>query len=128
MAMRVMVFGNKMVTRRLTTSLAEEGIRVISASDGLDGMMALLKQGEFDLAVVDSLAEEAEAACRRINELRAIPLVLVVGKRETDWERLQSLGADGYVPENTGKAQLAARLRAVVRRKAHTKPIPLAKE
>ena len=82
MAMRVMVFGNKMVTRRLTTSLAEEGIRVISASDGLDGMMALLKQGEFDLAVVDSLAEEAEAACRRINELRAIPLVLVVGGRD----------------------------------------------
>ena len=116
MAMRVMVFGSKMMIRRLTASLAGGGIKVIGASDGLDRMMALLKQDEFDLAVVDSLSEEAEAACRCINELWDIPLVLIVREKQANWEKLKSLDADGYIPEGAGEAELAARLKAVANR------------
>ena len=116
MAMRVIVFGSKMMIRRLNASLAGGGIKVIGASDGLDRMMALLKQDKVALAVVDSLSEEAEAACRRINELWDIPLMLMVSEKRSNWEKLKLLDADGYIPEGAGKAELAARLQAVVRR------------
>ena len=118
MAMRVMIFGNKMVTRRLSTALAGEGIKVVSASDGLDGMMALLKQDEFDLAVVDSSVEGSETVCHNIKQLWGIPVVLMVKGKQTDWEKLQSLDSDAYIPEGIGAAELAARLRAVVRRRS----------
>lgn len=111
MRMRVMVFGREMMIQRLTTSLAGEGIEVVHTK-------ARLEPERFDLAVVDSSVEEADIACRYIKELGGIPVVLIVRERHADWERLQSLDSDGYIPERMGAAELAARLRAVVRRRS----------
>ena len=79
-------------------------------------MLALEKQDGFDLAIVDSLSEKSEAACYHIREFWEMPLVLIVSQRQPDWERLQSLSADGYLPEEAKDAELAARLRAILRR------------
>ena len=114
--MRVMVFGRRRTIQRLIAFLAGEGIEMVGIPDGLDEMMVLQEEYRFDLALVDSLAEESEAACHRINKFWSIPLVLIVSQRQPDWERLQSLGADGYLPEEAKDAELAARLRAILRR------------
>ncbi|TET12672.1 MAG: hypothetical protein E3J81_10375 [Dehalococcoidia bacterium] len=115
--MRVIAFGSEMIMQRVSTSLAGEGIDVVSTSDRPQAM-ALLKHERLDLAVVDALVEDVEASCRCIRELWGIPVVLIVRERQADWERLQSLDTDGYIPERAGAAELAARLRAVVRHRS----------
>ncbi len=114
--MRVIVFGRETTIQKLNVSLSGEGVELVAVSNGLRKILALQKQDRFDLAIVDSLAEKAEAACHYIREFQDMPLVLMVHKRQADWERLQSLGADGYLPEDAKDAELAARLRAILRR------------
>ena len=106
--MRVIALGDRTMTRKLSTSLSEEGVEVVR--------MLTPRRKSFDLAVVDSSAEEAEAACRYIKQVWGIPVVLVVKRKQTDWERLQALDTDAYIPEDVSSAELIARLRAVVRR------------
>ena len=109
--MKVLVFGSEQIIRRLSASLAKEEIEIVPA-------MLVPKQGRFDLAVVDSSVEGAETVCRNIKQLWGIPVVLMVRGRQADWERLQSLDIDAYIPEEIGATELAARLRAVVRRRS----------
>ena len=113
--MKVMVFGSEVMIQRLTASLVGEGIDVVGTSDRLE-MMALLNRERFDIAMVSSLAGETEASCRCIRGLWGIPVVSVVEEEETDWERLQRLDPDGYIKDELGGTEVAARLRAVVRR------------
>jgi len=100
--------------RSLIASLAEERMKVGGTSNGGEAI-ALLKQHRFDIAVVDSLVKEAEPACRYVRDCWHIPVVLMGNLRLAYWERLQSLGVDGYISEPVGAAEVAARLRSVVR-------------
>ena len=113
--MRVMVFSSKVIARRLIASLAEEGIELVRLSE-LTEAITLVKRERFDLALVDSLGEEAETVCRCIGELGCVPVVLMVDRTRADWARLQSLGIHGYLPRGANGAELAARMRAVARR------------
>ncbi len=113
--MRVIVFGRKRTVQKLTDLLASEGIEAVGTSDGLDKVIALHEKDMFDLAIVDSLAERVEATCYRIKESLAIPLVLIVDKKQVDWDRLQPLGAVGYLTE-AQDSELVARLKAMLRR------------
>ena len=112
--MRVIAFGNKMMVRRLTTPLAREGIEVVGFSK-VPEAVALLRQERFDLAMVDSQIEEAGLVCHCISKLGCIPVVLVIRRTQADWRKLQSLDADGFIPDWAGQTELAARLRSVVR-------------
>ena len=103
------MLGHEAMIRRLSASLAGRGIEVVRT-------MTVPKAESFDVAVVDSLVDEAEAACRCIKRVCGVPVVLIVRGRQTDWEKLQSLDTDAYIPEGASGAELAARLRAVVRR------------
>lgn len=114
--MRVIVFGCEKTIQRLIVFLAEEGIGAVATSDDLEATMVLQKQVGFDLAIVDSQAEKAETVCHCINDLWNIPLVLIVNERQADWEKLESLGAFGYVSEGVGEREIAARLRAILLR------------
>lgn len=112
--MRVMILGRKTTTQRLSLSLAKQGIEALNTSDESQAM-ALLNQQGFDLVAVDGLVYGAEAACHCIRERRGIPVVLIISQRDPDWERLASLDIDGFIPGRVRGAELAARLRAVVR-------------
>ncbi len=114
--MRIIIYGRAKTIQRLAALLVGEGIEAVSAAERLDKMITMQKQDGLEMAIVDSLAKEAKAACHHINEFSAIPLVLVVGNEQTDWKGLQSLCADGYLPEKAGDSELAARLKAVLRR------------
>lgn len=114
--MNAIVFGREKTIQRLTVFLAEEGVGVVGTSDDLETSMALQKQAGFDLAIVDSQTQNAETVCNYINELGTIPLVLIVGERQIDWKKVQSLGASSYLPERSGEKELVARLRVILRR------------
>ena len=86
-------------------------------------VVALLGQKRFDLVVVDASVEKAEVACRSVSQLGHVPVVLMVKKRQANWEELKSLDVDGYLPDGVGGAELAVRLQAVVRRRSSAKRI-----
>ena len=114
--MRVIVFGKKETVQRLGAFMAGGGMEVIGVSDGFDNVIALQKQTVFDLAIVDSLADEAEAVSHYINEFWSIPLLFLISERQADWKRLQSLDPNGYLREEAEDGELAVRLWAMLRR------------
>ena len=93
-------------------------------------VVALLEQKRFDLVVVDASVEKAEVVCRFVSQLGHVPVVLMVKKRQANWKELKSLDVDGYLLDGVGGAELAARLRVVVRchssakRAEKSKPVP----
>lgn len=109
--MRVIVFGRERMIKKLSVFLVREGIEMVGTSDRLDKMITLPEAGGFDLAIVDS-----QAACHHIKEIWDMPVVLIVNRRQANWERLQSLDADGYLAEEAENGELVARLRAMLRR------------
>ena len=114
--MKVVLYGRGSIIRRFSASLAREGIEVIGVSDEPQALQSL-KNKLFDLAVVDGLLEEAEEAWRLINRFWRVPVMIIVGGTSADWEEAGLLEANGYIPEVTSGPELAARIRAVVRRK-----------
>jgi len=112
--MRVIVFGRDRVTQMLASSLAKSGIEVVGTSD-CSSVIGLLAGEKCGLAVVDSLMEEAQATCRCIRELCDTRVVALVSREHVSWEKADSLECDGYVCEEMGPVELAARIKAVIR-------------
>ena len=102
--------------------LIEEGIEAITVPK-MPQAMAVMEMNSVDVAIVDGLVEGASEICRVIGRLVNIPVVLTVGDSQIEWERLQSLDIDGYLPEGAGDAEIVARLRAVVRRIARVESV-----
>ena len=122
MAIRIIVFGSKKTVQKLTASLDGKRFDLVSLTEAPE-VVALLGQKRFDLVVVDASVEKAEVACRSVSQLGHVPVVLMVKKRQANWEELKSLDVDGYLPDGVGGAELAVRLQAVVRRRSSAKRI-----
>jgi len=117
MKMKAMVFAREVVKQRLATLMAWDGIEVVGTSNVPEAMI-LMGRNRVDIAVIDELVDESEFVCRCLSRLGNIPVVLTVSQGRVDWDRVQSLGVDGYIPEEGGNCEIMARLRAVVRRVA----------
>ena len=117
MTIRVMVFGSKKKVQKLTASLNGKRFDLVSLTE-VPEVIALLEQKRFDLVVVDASVEAAEVVCRFVNQLGCAPVVLILKKKQANWKELASLNVDGYLLEEVGGAELAARLQAVVRRRS----------
>jgi len=109
-----MIFGDQITVRRFTTSMFGQETELVSTSETVEAI-AQLKQQEFDLAVVDSSAEQAERVCRCVQEIACVPLVLMVRNKRADWRKLQWYEPDGYLPKEAGEGELCARLRSIIR-------------
>jgi DNA-binding response OmpR family regulator len=116
MEMRIIVFGRKRTMQKIVMALTEEGVEVVGIAEELDRMIALHKKNRFDLAIVDSLSQEAEAACQYMYGAWNMPLVLVVNGKQTDWQGLRLPIIFGYLPEEAKNGELAARLKVLLRR------------
>ena len=123
--MKVMVYGREALIQGFIDSLVGEEIEVVGSSNKLEAA-ALLKQQNFDLAVVDSPAEDEDpwhfvsrhfASWHFVSQLSDIPVMLIV-EEEANWDRLEQLEVDGYISEKAPGPLLAALLRAVVHRRS----------
>ena len=74
------------------------------------------EEEEFDLAIIDSRTETAELAYKNIRKRGNTPIALLVDPMESNWSELLPLDADCYLPETKEKYELAARLKALIRR------------
>ncbi len=110
----------------LTQSLAKAGYRVLSASNGIDGLQILYKN-IVNLVVLDVMMPRMDGweTCTRIRDLSDVPIIMLTAKdEEVDALRGFRCGADDYVTKPFSFAELTARVKAVIQRarKARIEP------
>lgn len=98
--------------------LERDGFNVTCCHDGLSGADAALT-GRHDIAVLDVMmpALDGFQALLRIRASSAIPVIMLTARGD-DADRISGLehGADDYVPKPCSPRELAARLRAILKR------------
>jgi len=112
---KAIVCAREIMTERLVDLLAQQGVDVMTVTN-MSQVASVMQGGNVELVVLDPLAIEAEALSSCLRAVSAGPVVIALSNRQTDWERLQSLAIDGYLPEEAGNAEVLARMRAVIRR------------
>ena len=104
---------------KLTTRILElEGFDVATTPDG-KGALRELDRLAPDVVLLDVMMPGIDGftVCRRIREYSQVPIIMVTAKGNND-EKVEGLnaGADDYVTKPFSAHELAARVRAVLRR------------
>ena len=98
--------------------LKRDGYKVIAAADGMEALK-LARQTHPDLIVLDLMLPGMDGlqVCRTLREESDVPIIMLTA-RTTEDDRLQGLdlGADDYMTKPFSPRELAARVRAVLRR------------
>ena len=106
----------------LAAYLAQDGFQVTTRHDGASGVEAALS-GDFAIVVLDVMMPRLSGVevLRRIRAVSTMPVLMLTAKGD-DMDRIVGLelGADDYVPKPCQPRELAARLRAILRRSAAT--------
>src|SRR5262245_12923020 len=112
------------ITRLVAVSLADNGFRVVTAIGGED---ALRKADEVkpDVVVLDVGMPDIDGieVMRRLREWRPVPVILLTAQGSSvEKARGLDLGADDYMAKPFHPDELAARVRAVLRRASGVTP------
>ena len=106
------------ITRVVRLYLEQDGHHVLTAADGLSGLQAA-RDSKPDLIVLDLMLPRLDGMeiCRALREDSDVPIIMVTA-RVSEGDRLAGfdLGADDYIPKPFSPRELAARVRAVLRR------------
>jgi DNA-binding response OmpR family regulator len=100
--------------------LSSLGFRVTTAATASGGL-ALLRAGGFDALILDVMLPDGNGfdVCREVRAGCDLPILMLTARGdETDRIVGLELGADDYLPKPFNPRELAARLRAILRRRA----------
>lgn len=116
---RVLVVDDDVKTVELVKLyLNRDGYRVLAAYDGVDALR-LARESHPDLIVLDLMLPGIDGleVCRTLRAGSDVPIIMLTA-RTTDGDKLTGLGlgADDYVTKPFSPKELAARVRAVLRR------------
>lgn len=116
---RVLVVDDDVKTVELVKLyLTRDGYRVLTAYDGVEALR-LAHEGRPDLIVLDLMLPDIDGleVCRALRRESDVPVIMLTA-RTTDQDKLTGLesGADDYVTKPFSPRELAARVRAVLRR------------
>src|SRR5438552_10545016 len=108
------------ITKLVAITLTDEGFRVVTAASGEE---ALRKAEEMrpDIVLLDVVMPDLDGieVMRQLREWRPVPVILLTAKGSTaDKAKGLDLGADDYIAKPFHPDELAARVRAVLRRAA----------
>jgi two-component system OmpR family response regulator/two-component system response regulator CpxR len=114
------------LTTLLKEFLLEEGFEVSTAVDGRTAI-TLACSNAIDIVVLDIMMPHMNGIelLRRIRRSSAVPVLMLTAKGD-DADRIAglNLGADDYVPKPCSPGELAARLRAILRRSGRSVQAP----
>jgi two-component system alkaline phosphatase synthesis response regulator PhoP len=116
---RVLIVDDDVKTVDLVTLyLKRDGYRVLTAYDGIEALR-LARESRPDLIVLDLMLPGIDGLeiCRTLRNESDIPIIMLTAKTTED-DRLVGLdlGADDYITKPFSPRELAARVRAVLRR------------
>jgi len=98
--------------------LKRDGYKVLTAYDGVEALR-LARESHPDIIVLDLMLPGMDGleVCRTLREESDIPIIMLTAK-STDQDKITGLasGADDYVTKPFSPRELAARVRAVLRR------------
>jgi len=119
MGHRILVVDDDSNTARLVRLyLQKEGHTVMEAHDGEEGL-AVAREKRPDLIVLDIMMPKMDGieVCRALRQESDVAVIMLTA-RTTDEDKLRGLdiGADDYVTKPFSPSELAARVRAVLRR------------
>ena len=101
--------------------LTVEGFEIACVNDGETGLQRALS-GEYDMAILDVMLPKMNGfdVLRALREESKLPVIMLTARGD-DMERIVGLeiGADDYLPKPFNPRELAARLRAILRRAAN---------
>ena len=119
----------------LKYNLEREGYHIIEASDGIEGINVALEQ-KPDIILLDIMLPKLDglSVCKRIKNSMTIPIIMLTAKsEEIDTILGLELGADDYITKPFSVRELAARVKANLRKYevvsvAEAKPVESASE
>ena len=104
----------------LSYVLTKEGYEVVVADTG-DGAIAIFDKGRADLVLLDLMLPglSGTEVCRQLRSRSNVPIIMLTAK-DTEVDKVVGLelGADDYVTKPYSKAELIARIKAVLRRQS----------
>jgi DNA-binding response OmpR family regulator len=107
------------IAKLLTTILKPQGFVVYHSYDGGEGIKNAYELHP-DLIILDIMMPVMDGwdVCTRLRELSDVPILMLTARSaETDMLRGFTLGADDYMRKPFSKAELEARVRALLRRR-----------
>lgn len=102
----------------LARVLRECGYDVTGAADGTE-LEAVMNRRRIDLMLLDIMLPQRSGfdLCREIRERSRVPIIMISARgQESDRVQGLDLGADDYIAKPFGRAEVLARVRAVLRR------------
>jgi len=122
----LLVDDDEELTTLLKEYLVEEGFEVSTTADGR-AALGLVAAQQVDVAVLDIMMPHMNGIelLQRIRRTSSIPVLMLTAKGD-DADRIAGLdlGADDYVPKPCSPGELAARLRAILRRVGRSSSAP----
>ncbi|TKJ28292.1 MAG: DNA-binding response regulator [Chloroflexi bacterium B3_Chlor] len=108
----------------LSHSLEKAGYRVLSATNGIDGLQMVYKN-KVDLIILDVMMPRMDGweTCSRIREISDVPIIMLTAKdEEADTLKGFQCGVDDYVTKPFSFAELTARVKAILQRARKAPP------
>jgi len=114
----LLVDDDRLILRSVTFLLQQEGYRVVPVASGAEALAAA-RRAPPDVVLLDVALPDLSGVevCRRLRLETAVPIIMLTARR-AEAEKIVGLdaGADDYVTKPIGAGELAARIRAALRR------------